>query len=142
MMASSTSRERICQQKETLSKAGPPPKEYSSSMEEDQSVTDSKDDEDVCPLFMEGLPRDFSQNPQLAALASLLDEEDNEDTKKLKSTKDVHVTPQKGSGKVKSKNSRNRRRTAPYPQQQSGKQSKESKASMGEAQLFMKMWKL
>ncbi|KAG7336831.1 hypothetical protein IV203_035418 [Nitzschia inconspicua] len=27
-----------------------------------------------CPLFMEGLPRDFSTNPQLAAIASLLED--------------------------------------------------------------------
>jgi len=46
---------------------------------------DSKDDKDsgddneaTCPLFMEGLPRDFSSNPALAALASLLEEDEGD----------------------------------------------------------------
>jgi hypothetical protein len=62
------------------------PLKATSTTEKDMETTPAKDDEDeeeiTCPLFMEeGLPSDFASNPHLAAIASLL-EEDEEDGKK------------------------------------------------------------
>lgn len=91
-----------------------------------------------CPLFMDGLPSDFSTNPSLAALASLLDEEGSECKSKPNEKSEENSyeddVGQLGGGKVA------RRKTAsirsrPYPKNK-------KKTSMGEAQLFMKMWKL
>ena len=41
------------------------------------NMDESQDDEgdELCPLFMQGLPRDFSTNVKLAALASLMDDD-------------------------------------------------------------------
>jgi hypothetical protein len=40
---------------------------------------DSIDSDYTCPLFMDGLPSNFNQNPQLSALASLLEDEIREE---------------------------------------------------------------
>ena len=69
-------------------------------MEIDQCDTGSKNDDDTgeastnddhkdisCPLFMDGLPLDFSTNPALAAIASLMNENDNDGTPVFASTK-------------------------------------------------------
>jgi hypothetical protein len=115
-------------------------------MSDSKESDDSNEDEDntVCPLFMEGLPTDFSTNPQLAALASLLgdDEEDGdkeESKHAVKSVKQV-AQPKSGGGKCRPVKSRKGRTGAPY----NPPEKKESKASasVGEANLFMKMWKL
>lgn len=55
--------------------------EIAATMEAEMQIddADTNDDEDInslCPLFMDGLPRNFAQNPQLAALASLLNVEE------------------------------------------------------------------
>jgi hypothetical protein len=57
-------------------------KRKSNEAELDAEMSSRSDDEDEAPavllhpLFMDGLPSDFSSNPALAALASLLEEDD------------------------------------------------------------------
>jgi hypothetical protein len=115
-----------------------------SGAEEDEEVT--------CPLFMEGLPRNFDSNPHLAAIASLLEDTEEEGinegvnsiSKEPPSTHttnpillQVHPT---GGGKVRRQSCRSSRSHKPYaiPKQESKKKS----ATIGEAQLFLNMWKL
>jgi hypothetical protein len=107
-------------------------------------ITIDDDDDDItCPLFMEGLPSDFSKNPQLAALASLMEENDKDDNEQearnLKSKKE-DATPQAGGGKARSVKTRQRRKATPYPANE--KKSSKKEASVSEAHLFLKMWKL
>ena len=94
----------------------------------------------LCPLFMDGLPSDFATNPHLAAIASLLedDEEDKEGKKKKKQFEfeEDNSVCFAGGGKAK-KNKTHSNRSKPY-----SSVKKKSKATIGEAQLFMKMWKL
>jgi hypothetical protein len=103
------------------------------------SPTDTMEDqtETTCPLFMEGLPSDFATNPSLAALASLL-EEDDDTTKPVSSSKVAMIQqPSAGGGKVRARKSRMGRKSDPYP-----KSVQQKKTSMGEAELFLKMWKI
>ena len=123
-----------------------------------------------CPLFMSGLPSDFASNPGLAAIASLLgetveeEEDDNDGGKKSrkcdKTTKDTgsrtaaSVEPRAGGGKVGGAASRrnggstgSRRKPSssksghqPYPT--ADRKERKQKAAVGEAQLFLNMWKL
>ena len=87
-------------------------------------------DKEDCPLFMEGLPSDFSSNTALAALASLLDDDKS----------------QHGGGKVANKAkklNRLQRRDKPYLVNRKPICTKQkTKTSTAEAQLFLKMWKL
>ena len=130
---------------------------------EGSSSSIAKGEEDaVCPLFMEGLPSNFATNPGLAAIASLLNESDNEDydTKKRKGDKKeddsstnnaiskvLELKP--GGGKVQRTRLKGRSsRSSPYNKDKDGnnnkKKTKQDKkgASLGEAQLFLNMWKL
>jgi hypothetical protein len=111
-------------------------------MASDPNTIDDDDEDITCPLFMEGLPSDFSKNPQLAALASLLEEEDKDDgeeARQVKSKKEG-AAPQAGGGKVRSVKTSQRRKSVPYPQNE--KKSSKKEASVSEAHLFLKMWKL
>ena len=159
---------------------------------------DDEVDDVVCPLFMDGLPRDFVSNPQLAAIASLLDssgDEENNDSDNNNDCAsdatdhhDVHndddndtiVTtnrrvdkfaddsmmdtssstcgriPMVVGGNVGRRNRLSSRRNrlkannaaTPYPTRRQSrndvnkKNNKEKKTSIGEAQLFLNMWKL
>lgn len=106
-------------------------------------ITIDDDGDDITdPLFMEGLPSDFSKNPQLAALASLLEEDDKDDDEEARdvTSKKESAAPQAGGGKVRSVKTRQRRKTVPYPQNDRKPSKKE--ASVSEAHLFLKMWKL
>lgn len=94
------------------------------------------DDVENCPLFMDGLPADFSTNPSLAALASLLN--DNSDETSPKSKECETSMPQSGGGKVQRKPSRSKRKDGPYKRERSAKDG----ATVGDASLFLKMWKL
>jgi hypothetical protein len=94
------------------------------------------DDVEHCPLFMNGLPADFSTNPSLAALASLLD--DNSDETSPESKERETPVAQVGGGKVQRKPSRSKRKDGPYKRERSAKDG----ATIGEASLFLKMWKL
>ena len=121
----------------------------------------------ACPLFMLGLPTDFSTNPALAALASLMAEEvDDQEHDSSSETSRFHDRPEKGdqvssnnaknnndkmvlvnSGggkaqKIKSRHVRSRQ-SAPYPKQSAGGGKKNSpKSTVAEASLFLKMWKI
>jgi len=142
-------------------------------------------DEISCPLFMDGLPKNFESNPALAAIASLLDEDGGTATSTQESEsaftkREAIIVP--GGGKARFENgcSSRIRRNAPYStaarrkrtssaattstttdadiaaasesstisqgknsqQQEQQKEQQQKKASVGEAQLFMKMWKL
>ena len=106
----------------------------------DTTIENSLQDEDAdekCPLFMDGLPNDFSSNPQLAALASLINDDDEGSDI---SNRAVAVTNQQGGGgKVARKSQRRaQRQDAPYLKPT----KKVPAASLGEAQLFLKMWSL
>lgn len=94
------------------------------------------DDVEDCPLFMDGLPADFSTNPSLAALASLLDDDSDETSPKSKE----HETPvpRAGGGKMRRRPNRSKRKDCPYKRERSAKDG----ATVGEANLFLKMWKL
>ena len=93
---------------------------------------------ETCPLFMLGLPDDFSSNPQLAALASLLDSDDDENSKLPKTPVEEtkFATSSTGGGRIRRQKSRIRRTNEPYSKPAA------KKASLGEAQLFLKMWKM
>ena len=115
-------------------------------------------EDSVCPLFMDGLPSNFKTNPSLAAIASLLNESD-EDYDKMKkqiieekecnsdsisaSKKKMKVELKPGGGKVQRKQCRQKPGSSPY-RDGNTKKRKEDKntASLGEAQLFLNMWKL
>ena len=118
--------------------------ENEASGDRDASSSDDNDDkeEPLCPLFMEGLPRDFSSNPTLLAIASLLEEDDDDNNKKKESSTPARpvAAPKLGGGKLRSVQNRTRRAAAsPYPKQN---KPPKKEASMGEAQLFLKLWKL
>lgn len=100
------------------------------------------DDCMIYPLFMDSLPIDFSTNPSLAALASLLDdkiENKNADGKNRKAS-DLLLTS--GGGKTKELKSRNSRKWAPYQTKQRPEKIEKQKTTVTETSLFLKMWKL
>jgi hypothetical protein len=102
-------------------------------------ATTPADDENVenCPLFMDGLPSDFATNPSLAALASLLD--DNADESCPKTKESQTPTPRAGGGKVQRKPNRSKCNDGPYKRDND---RQKGDANIGEANLFLKMWKL
>jgi len=116
-----------------------------SSTEEPICIDDSmncdakeENEESRCPLFMDGLPKDFASNPALAAIANLLEEEPK-DEEKSKKSKCQTVSLESGGGKACNRNrslSRSIHRKKPYDI------PKKPKATLGEAQLFLKMWKM
>lgn len=135
--------------------------ESSSSYEQEQETQ-------PCPLFMSSLPSNFTTNNGLAAIASLLADEVDEDcihgdcaTRKrnkssIKNKMAVGRTttagttspsrrtaPRAGGGKCggasrKGKKSSSASKGQPYPRNETAK----GKANVGEAQLFLNMWKL
>eukprot|EP00584_Thalassiosira_punctigera_P023031 CAMPEP_0172553776 /NCGR_PEP_ID=MMETSP1067-20121228/51663_1 /TAXON_ID=265564 ORGANISM="Thalassiosira punctigera, Strain Tpunct2005C2" /NCGR_SAMPLE_ID=MMETSP1067 /ASSEMBLY_ACC=CAM_ASM_000444 /LENGTH=146 /DNA_ID=CAMNT_0013342007 /DNA_START=99 /DNA_END=539 /DNA_ORIENTATION=+ len=110
-----------------------------SSMEETTNASFSSAE---CPLFMEGLPSDFASNAGLAAIASLLDDDGEE--KKGEITKKKHLEStihlKSGGGKVKKTSKLNN--PSPYNKRKNKDEKKNRKASLGEAQLFLNMWKI
>jgi hypothetical protein len=97
-----------------------------------------------CPLFMDGLPSDFATNPQLAAIASLLESDDDDPEKRQKPPVNLGYSarqPQAGGGKARSIKCRVRRQALmshyPLPDK-----PKPMKPTLGEAHLFLKMWKI
>lgn len=146
-----------------------------------EPVAEHQDDDDndndetsACPLFMHSLPKNFSENPSLAALASFLDDDDDgrsdriaspigrDENDSIKRTVDssldrnrIQNEPvQGGGGKVRCPKSRasRRRQCQPYPntgardastsKTTSKKEPSKPEATLGEAQLFLKLWKL
>ena len=138
----------------------------------------------TCPLFMSGLPSDFASNPSLAAIASLLGDEEydsdvdirkvrrkgltavDSDSKTVsgggaaaaaagKATAAATANPRVGGGKIggagaarrNNNKSGSRKKSGahhrPYPTTEGKKEGEgKQKASVGEAQLFLNMWKL
>ena len=136
------------------------------SMEDNQSdiidtTSSSTSDGNDCPLFMDGLQSNFAQNAALAALVSLLDEDENDgdadrykDTDNKKSFAQVASSPaathlnKSGGGKA-TKIATRRTKYSPYSkgkEEGEGRKEDETKqkkgATLGEAQLFLNMWKL
>eukprot|EP00970_Alexandrium_tamarense_P007714 scaffold1477_cov188-Alexandrium_tamarense.AAC.5 len=102
------------------------------------SSTSDDDAQSSCPLFMDALPSNFTSNPGLSAIASLLDEgEDNEDEGKSKESTRTNVVE---SGGGKTMRSSQRHRHSPYGI--SKKEKDKKKSTLGEAQLFLSMWKI
>ena len=175
------------------------PDENIKTEEDEGEEKDNNEAEAACPLFMENLPRDFLSNPQLAAIASLMDSDnenknDNDDCTPCDSCHSKHqceddkndvddndtvITTNRridkitettsssrtdnkpsrqfplvgmviGGGKVRrmhraySQRNRHTSNAAPYPPQRQMKiqDNRKMKASIGEAQLFLNMWKL
>ena len=143
--------------------------------EETAASPDEEASGPACPLFMSGLPSDFASNPSLAAIASLLgDEEYDSDVDVSKVRKglrqggqDNHTAsgggkgaaaaaaakPRAGGGKVggagaarRNNKSGSKKKSGshhrPYPTSDKKKGETKQKASVGEAQLFLNMWKL
>lgn len=109
---------------------------------------ETKEKETVPLLFMDGLPSDFATNPQLAALACLMNDDDDDGGvgKKKDDDDDEPVikfetkNASGGGGKLttrKLSQQRRRKESSPYTTTTTRK-----KATMGEAQLFLKMWSL
>ena len=136
----------------------------------------------TCPLFMSGLPSDFASNPSLAAIASLLGDEEYDsdvDIRKVrkrglraedgesktvsgggaaaagKATAAATANLRVGGGKIggagaarrNNNKSGSRKKSGahhrPYPTTEGKKEGEgKQKASVGEAQLFLNMWKL
>ena len=130
------------------------PKEQQSTTEEEYNMmmtSSETSDAMTCPLFMDGLPSDFADNHQLAALASLMesdrdDKDDDGEANEKTSNNDTTDTTLKlpptkrGGGKLQRPKGRRQRQATPYSL---GKKEKpKPSSSMGEAQLFLKMWKL
>ena len=137
-----------------------------------ESMTTSDDNEAIsCPLFMDGLPSDFSTNPALAAIASLMNDDatttadDDENDTKLTTAKKpsmekiVFKRNEKTKYKPYMKSNRTTKTLAEEdvhetninPQQidqTSGMsdcidiKKTSTNTTIGEASLFLKMWKL
>jgi hypothetical protein len=101
----------------------------------------SDDNEKLCPLFMDGLPSDFSTNPGLAAIASLFDEE-SEDSVAPKKKEYETPSTRVGGGKLRRTPARSKRKNDGRPYQNRQRKSDTKATSVGETHLFLKMWKL
>jgi len=91
------------------------------------------------PLFMLGLPSNFASNKGLAAIASLIGEENEIKEECLISQK--HSTGRLGRGKIQIKASRDARKEVsnPYGSKNNTLKS-EKRATISETQLFLKLW--
>lgn len=93
---------------------------------------------------MEGLPSDFQHNSALAAIASLIgdnvSDEDVEDKKK--SSQLITVDLKSGGGKAK-RTTYKRNNRSPYSKEKGTMNNgREKSTTLGEAQLFLNMWKI
>jgi hypothetical protein len=128
----------IVDEKQKISHTKKEKEKFSESTPDDSDMYDQESPEydqvDNCPLFATGLPSNFSSNATLAAIASLL-EDDNE--KLDNETKRVSQTvPNVGGGKATRIKARNRQNN-PYTKPE----KKKSSNTVKEIELFMKMWK-
>lgn len=100
-----------------------------------------------CPLFMQSLPADFGSHPALAALASLITTDEDEDDQPplpyvvISAAPSPAVAIPVGGGKASVPKSRTRRRSEPYPKP-NAKPKNAKQTTIGEAQLFLSLWKL
>ncbi|KAL7445017.1 hypothetical protein ACHAXH_009779 [Discostella pseudostelligera] len=132
------------------------------TVDEEMSSSSSGND---CPLFMDGLQSNFAQNTALAALASLLDDDDNDndggadryketDNRKAASSSSTSKSTthlnKSGGGKAVKTMERRGNNLSPYSKgkedsrrkENGEKKEKKKGATLGEAQLFLNMWKL
>lgn len=144
--------------------------EQDNDNDKDEDDSDSDSGSMTCPLFMEGLPRNFVTNPQLAAIASLLDDEVREETKENRADVEndsthgqkndknkIHSHPSHApstqtttaaatasrhiNSSRKGRTRRHRIKASPYPRPQDRTNEKQAKkTSVGEITLFMNMW--
>lgn len=119
----------------------------SSSAAAKKKEEEEEEEEDAtCPLFMDGLPTNFAENKSLAAIASLLNDEEDDysDTKKQTAEKEDSIMSKvelkSGGGKVKRKSKR--KGSSPYNKDKKKVQNDKKAASVGEAQLFLNLWKI
>ena len=98
--------------------------------------TEKSESEPMCPLFMDGLPTDFTSNSALAALASLLEDDVPVDSTTKKATDKEESRRISGGGKVSGRRKASSR-SKPYHNPK-----KKPSSSIGEAQLFLNMWKI
>ncbi len=109
---------------------------------------EEEEEDATCPLFMDGLPTNFAENKSLAAIASLLNDEEDDysDTKKQTAEKEDSIMSKvelkSGGGKVKRKSRRNGNGSSPYNKDKKKVQNDKKAASVGEAQLFLNLWKI
>ena len=101
-----------------------------------------------CPLFSDSLPVDFHAQPALLALASLAEGNDED--------ADVHLKRKNGRRKVAKASSGGRqgKKMSPYRSHQTGQMRRQAKeqarsqkkraeeTSVGEAQMFLSVWKI
>lgn len=144
--------------------------EMSSKEQATRKSPNEEKEESWCPLFSEGLPSDFASNSKLAAIASLLNDDStdgsddgdsqhsagNEDqnnmvdhapASNMSSGKSCFYThrgnsPRGGGRKFKRNNRRQRKSGMPYDKDKHAKISPAKRTSVGEAQLFLNLWKL
>lgn len=114
--------------------------------------TESGEDE-WCPLFMTSLPRDFESHSGLAAIAALLEEQEEDDdvskrrvvTEPKEEQRPVAM-PVKGGGKCAraKKSGVLKSKSRPYTVARIGKGqgTRGRETTIGEAQLFLQMWKI
>ena len=108
---------------------------------ETKDENDSDDEAETCPLFMDSLPMGFDKNPALAAIASFLEEDENATTES-QSPKPSRAQVVSGGGKTKRKVGRHSK-SARNPYTKPKKVTERlGGTSIGEAQLFLNMWKL
>lgn len=102
-----------------------------------QEVKEEKEEEEEMPLlFSDGLPRNFQQSSQLAALATFMaDSEDEDGEREVEEKKDEQRVGKKASNSRAKRNERRRR--GPYARPD-GREKAETK----ELQLFMNMFKM
>ncbi|KAL3777194.1 hypothetical protein ACHAWO_013075 [Cyclotella atomus] len=94
-----------------------------------------------CPLFMDSLPRNFESNAGLSAIASLLNEDSgNDNTESEKSSRTSEIKVITGGGKA-TKRRTGMGRHSPY-KSPNGKSDAKKGTTIGEAQLFLSMWKM
>ena len=97
---------------------------------------------------MDGLPGDFASNSGLAAIASLLNDNEDEEKDDEKCTHKDDDPPKStivfksGGGKVKKTSKRDQNSQKPYAKKGAKNTTGGANPSLGEAQLFMSMWKL
>jgi hypothetical protein len=105
-----------------------------------ETEDESADGTTSCPLFMDSLPSNFASNAGLAAIASLLNEvSDNDNTEREKPrTSEIKVTA--GGGKT-TKRRTGMGRHSPY-KSPNGKSDAKKQTTVGEAQLFLSMWRM
>lgn len=121
-------------------------KEQFDDREESENTTAFKtSNSSDCPLFMDGLPSDFAENSALAAIASLINDDDDFKDDNKKSSSRFHLLTgelKSGGGKIKSTGSKRNTRHSPYSKETGTTIKGEKNATLGEAQLFLGMWKI